>query len=401
MKIQLQRICTFSLLTIYLGACATRSFEAGEIASDSKEKGRACIGSRPNPLIPKWYRQIWFDIFHEKNEMAEKFMTRYQDCTGETYRLTKEEMVKIFPRVLFDGKYLEIWERVMRLNSEAEKTDSLPEGFELTESVLSSSPAGTLGNFWAHINGRVEFTRKPHENDEGDNWRIVGTVSFFDIWDFDEQKSLDPNKVVVGEKGGRDAPTNLRVKLANLFLPGKPFKIVSETANFVLTFPDRYFRIEGLSFPKTRTEYSPKGQALIRRIEEASAARTDGKFSLRQSAILMLGIARGLAEPPVRNSSLCVKSENYPPNREAQQKRMPGVSISGGTSDLPDYTADHLYNAPVNGRVRDVVYLSFYDFSVYANGRIGLESGQSPEVCFSGNFIPSSNLFEVVSLKET
>ncbi len=74
-------------------ACMSRNLESkGRVAQLPQVNFSAhCLGNRPNPLIPQWYKDGWMTIFHKKNLMAREFMRSYQSCSGQVYRLTEEQ----------------------------------------------------------------------------------------------------------------------------------------------------------------------------------------------------------------------------------------------------------------------------------------------------------------------
>jgi hypothetical protein len=71
---------------------------------------------------------------------------------------------------------------------------------------------GTLGNFTIYWNGDVIVA-------PDGRWSFTGAVSFYDFWDFDPK----------GSGSNRPLPAEIKVRVADMFLPGRPFAISSTT----------------------------------------------------------------------------------------------------------------------------------------------------------------------------
>lgn len=336
--------------------------------------------------------------------MAMEFMKRYQSCTGEDYRLTPEQMKKVNASVLFDGEFWKLIGKVREKNAVSKENGQKPDDIPISGKFISTSPAGTLGNFHATIEGKLVFTDKAdpeiEEHTLQSNWKVVGTVSYFDRWDFDIQETTK-GKPGTEYHAGRDQTTNTRVRLANLFLPGRPFDITSETVAFEILPGDYRFLINGDSTYTESVEYSAKGKAIIKRVREHSEEkRPTGPLGFMASARLLLGLSRIAFEPGQRNSKLCIQPRNFPTKRETISKRH-GISpddISGSDIDQPDYRSGFIRKVKVNGKVQEKIYLSAYSWQLYWDGLDPLTKGEVSEVCFNGLFIPGGKLFEVANL---
>lgn len=71
---------------------------------------------------------------------------------------------------------------------------------------------GTLGNFTIHWKGILTVS-------PSGSWAFTGTIDFYDYWDFDPKP--------FGGASGRPVAAELKVRIANLALPGRPFHIHS------------------------------------------------------------------------------------------------------------------------------------------------------------------------------
>jgi hypothetical protein len=70
---------------------------------------------------------------------------------------------------------------------------------------------GTLGAFTVNYKGTLDVGKT------GD-WIFIGTVDFYDFWDFDPR----------GDGKGRSVIGEVKVRITNKVLPGKPFDVTSE-----------------------------------------------------------------------------------------------------------------------------------------------------------------------------
>jgi len=150
-----------------------------------------------------WFeRRMWLGFFD--HYLPRMFLNNYMDDTGARIVLTKQEMIDCNPIVdlrrstAFMSKVADL----MKAGGGTAAITMKGWGGALTN--------GTLGNFTITYTGTVAV--KPDGS-----WVFTGTMTFHDFWDFDPK----------GSGSGRSSQGELKVRVANLLLPGKPFDIDS------------------------------------------------------------------------------------------------------------------------------------------------------------------------------
>lgn len=165
-------------------------------------------GGGGSPAVQKrsatWVeRRAWLAFFD--HYMPRLFLNNYMDDTGAAITMTQKQMQDCNP-IVDIRRSTAFMAQVARLQAAGGGTEPVKcngWGGALTN--------GTLGNFTIHWNGNVEVRK------DG-TWTFAGTVDFYDFWDFDPK----------GSGSGRPWPAEVKVRVANTFLPGKPFDIFSE-----------------------------------------------------------------------------------------------------------------------------------------------------------------------------
>jgi hypothetical protein len=148
-------------------------------------------------------RRAWLAFFD--HYMPRLFLNNYMDDAGAAVTMTQKQMQDCNPMVDI-RRSAAFMAQIARLQAAGGGTEAVKcngWGGALTN--------GTLGNFTIHWNGNVEVRK------DG-TWTFTGTVDFYDFWDFDPK----------GSGSGRPWPAEVKVRVANTFLPGKPFDIFSE-----------------------------------------------------------------------------------------------------------------------------------------------------------------------------
>jgi hypothetical protein len=147
-----------------------------------------------------WERRAWLSFF--SHYLPRKFLNNYMDDTGNRITLTIQEMEDCNPIVslLRSRAFRSALTRLQGAHGGVEFFEGTGWGGALTN--------GTLGNFTIHYAGIL--TVNPDKS-----WHFFGTMWFEDFWDFNT--------------GGANRPVaaEIKVRFANLFLPGSPFPIDS------------------------------------------------------------------------------------------------------------------------------------------------------------------------------
>lgn len=172
-------------------------------------------------------RRAWLSFF--SHYMPRKFLNNYMDDTGNPITLTLQEMQDINPRVNINHPRSRQFKRELAALQQ-QMLDSAGNGGEAVPQVKYievSGPGqamtnGTLGNFTIKYKGML--TVMPDGN-----WTFIGTMSFYDIWDFDPKPF---------GRSGRSTAGELKTRVASTFLPGQAFKIFSVEAPLVQSGQD-------------------------------------------------------------------------------------------------------------------------------------------------------------------
>jgi hypothetical protein len=149
-------------------------------------------------------RRAWLASYD--HYLPRKFLNNYMDDTGTPITLTQQEMIDCNPIVDI--------RRSTSFRSEVSRLQAAGGG----SSIISLSgwggalTNGTLGNFTIHWNGTLTVS-------PSGTWAFTGTIDFYDYWDFDPKP--------FGGASGRPVAAEVKVRIANLALPGRPFHIHS------------------------------------------------------------------------------------------------------------------------------------------------------------------------------
>ena len=145
-------------------------------------------------------RRAWLSFFD--HYLPRKFLNNYMNDTGDRITLDMQEMEDCNPIVDLrrSRRFTAALSRLQSANGGVEFLDITGWGGALTN--------GTLGNFTIHYAGTLTV------NADG-TWLFFGTLWFEDYWDFNT--------------GGANRPiaAEIKVRFANLLLPGRPFPIDS------------------------------------------------------------------------------------------------------------------------------------------------------------------------------
>ncbi|MET0333072.1 MAG: hypothetical protein ABW190_02280 [Rhizobacter sp.] len=192
---------------------------AGEIAYDAAMRElRALRDDVDRQLryiagLPKGLReQIAYEAFASgfTHYLPKKFLRHYVWGGGIDLKLTEREMIDCNPWINLSKS-----KAFVALQDTEGQTAGMPVAFELN--ILAATLTnGTLGQFTVRTKGTLIVQA------DG-SWKADGVMSFYDEWDFDPKDF---------STGGRSFMGEVKTRGADTFLPGKGFKIYSETVAF-------------------------------------------------------------------------------------------------------------------------------------------------------------------------
>lgn len=154
--------------------------------------------STPQPASPE--ERSFFNTFFTYGPLSSALLNNYMDASGRPFNLSEAQMVEVGAKV--DVKRGDGFNNyVAKLPKEHEvHVTSMP-------LFLEATAPGTLGRFYANINGTLKCSST-------DGWQFDGTMTCSDVFDFND----DPRRGPV---------VNGMVTLARWGIPGKPFNVTS------------------------------------------------------------------------------------------------------------------------------------------------------------------------------
>jgi hypothetical protein len=170
-----------------------------------------------HPRSATWLeRRAWRSFFD--HYLPRKFLDNYMDDTGAPITLTLMEMMDVNPIVNIrrsQGFAAEL----ATLQTQAAASQTAGKPAPAIKYIEVSGPGqaltnGTLGNFTIRYKGVLTV------NTDG-TWTFVGTMEFYDVWDFDPKPFGTSGRSTAGE---------LKTRVAAEFLPGRAFEIFSVPA---------------------------------------------------------------------------------------------------------------------------------------------------------------------------
>jgi hypothetical protein len=158
-------------------------------------------------------RRAWLGFFD--HYLPRKFLNNYMDDTGAPITLTQQEMIDVNPIVnIARSPKFQTELAALQAQVQASNVAATPAPAVRFIDVTGPGQAmtnGTLGNFTIHYRGLLTVTTS------GD-WIFLGTMSFYDVWDFDPKPFGTSGRSTAGE---------LKTRVAAAFLPGSSFEIFS------------------------------------------------------------------------------------------------------------------------------------------------------------------------------
>ena len=172
------------------------------------EKVLAIIAALPDDLR----RRVAYEVFAAffSHYLPKKLIRHYVYANGRKMKLTQQEMIDCNPYIslLYSKPFV-------ALIDQANKSPGMPVPFELPVKA-GALTNGTLGQFTVKTKGALVADGKG-------GWMAAGTMTFFDVWDFDPKDWTT---------GGRSFQGEVKTRVANALLPGTGFDIDSVETSF-------------------------------------------------------------------------------------------------------------------------------------------------------------------------
>lgn len=172
------------------------------------EKVLAIIAALPDDLK----RRVAYEVFAAffSHYLPKKLIRHYVYANGRKMKLTEQEMIDCNPYIslLYSKAFV-------ALIAQAERSPGMPVPFELPVKA-GALTNGTLGQFTVKTKGALVADGKG-------GWMAAGTMTFFDVWDFDPKDWTT---------GGRSFQGEVKTRVANALLPGTGFDIDSVETSF-------------------------------------------------------------------------------------------------------------------------------------------------------------------------
>lgn len=178
------------------------------------EKVLRIIAALPDDLR----RRVAYEVFAAffSHYLPKKLIRHYVYANGRKMKLSEQEMIDCNPYIslLYSKDFV-------ALIDQANKSPGMPVPFELPVKA-GALTNGTLGQFTVKTKGAVVADGKG-------KWIAAGTMTFFDVWDFDPKDWTT---------GGRSFQGEVKTRVANALLPGTGFDINSVETSFTQTQDD-------------------------------------------------------------------------------------------------------------------------------------------------------------------
>ena len=172
------------------------------------EKVLAIIAALPDDLK----RRVAYEVFAAffSHYLPKKLIRHYVYANGRKMKLTEQEMIDCNPYIslLYSKAFV-------ALIAQADRSPGMPVPFELPVKA-GALTNGTLGQFTVKTKGALVADGKG-------GWMAAGTMTFFDVWDFDPKDWTT---------GGRSFQGEVKTRVANALLPGTGFDIDSVETSF-------------------------------------------------------------------------------------------------------------------------------------------------------------------------
>lgn len=180
---------------------------------------------RPADMLERWTWTALVSNLHSDHPLTIRFLQHYMSATAEDIELTEQEMVTVTSNVDIrrSSQFEQELQRLMSSNEDRITID--------ISGPANAQIPGTLGRFTVYYVGELI---RSDENPE--DWTFEGWFDFYDFWDFNPSNRRSRTSVY-------GMPTSeLKVRLANAFLPGRPFHIRSVQTYGVQESSDRRMR---------------------------------------------------------------------------------------------------------------------------------------------------------------
>jgi hypothetical protein len=207
-KRQLRRGVKQGLDVIVDAAYDAAMAEIARVKNDI-EKVLRIIAALPDDLK----RRVAYEVFAAffSHYLPKKLIRHYVYANGRKMKLTEQEMIDCNPYIslLYSKDFV-------ALIAQASKSPGMPVPFELPVKA-GALTNGTLGQFTVRTKGTLVADGKG-------KLIAAGTMTFFDVWDFDPKDWTT---------GGRSFQGEVKTRVANVLLPGTGFDIDSVETSFM------------------------------------------------------------------------------------------------------------------------------------------------------------------------
>jgi len=182
-----------------------QAFEAADLA------GVANFTALSTEFISAFDKSFIYQLFqldYPNNDLPKALLQHYLYGNGESYKLTKKQMLDANPKLsISDSQVFQAEVNQLKLKGGG------------TAHFIGNGPAtsqtmGALGSFTAIYDGNLIVQ---HNGD----WSFDGKVSFYDVWDFN--------------RGNRYPSAEFKVAVGRTFLPGTSFNVYSEDMDIMQT----------------------------------------------------------------------------------------------------------------------------------------------------------------------
>lgn len=178
-----------------------------------------------HPRSATWLeRRAWLSFFD--HYLPRRFLNNYMDDTGTPITLTTQEMIDVNPIVnLRASRGFATELGALQAQVKASHQAGAPAPAVKYIDVTGPGQArtnGTLGNFTIHYRGILTVSA------DG-TWVFIGTMDFYDVWDFDPKPFGTSGRSFAGE---------VKTRVAADLLPGRSFEIFSTPSVCVQTGTD-------------------------------------------------------------------------------------------------------------------------------------------------------------------
>ena len=164
-------------------------------------------------------RQVAYDFFASffDHYLPKKLLRQYVWGQGAELVLSEQEMIDCNPYI--NVMNCKAFQETLKDASGRNAPSQIDVDITCPAAAMTN---GTLGQFSVKMHATLDYRA-------ADDWGLVGTMSFYDKWDFDPKDF---------STGGRSVQGELKTRFAHHTLPGEGFKITSKETDFTQAASD-------------------------------------------------------------------------------------------------------------------------------------------------------------------